>query len=220
MRDRIAGAIIGGKAQGKSTLTVEHILPAYDLKKDRVLILTLTDPPAYAKFKRVKHNKDKTGSEDTAKTIFTDNPLEALKKWKCGVVKYYNFQDAKQMVKEVHDLCVGGYLRRGAVVFEDCTNYIDPLPAESIRNFLVNHRMFDLDLFFTTHALRFLPKFCRGMVSNVTVFKTNEAYEKASELRTYQYPNHHALFKGWKECMDAPRKPGRIQHHVTIETGV
>lgn len=203
MRDRLAMAVIGGRAQGKSTFIRKQLIDkAYNPKnKDKVLILTPTVPPAYADIDEVT--------------------LEVLqtRKWH-GKLRYYNHQSAKQMLKDIHDLCTSGKLSKGLIVFEDCTNYIDPWPAESIRNFLVNMRMFDLDLIFTTHALRFLPKFCRGMVNTITVFKTLETFEQPHELKSLEYPNYKQLFENWQSVMKAERVQGFIQPHLTLQTGL
>ena len=202
-RDRKAFAFIGGRAQGKSTL-IKKLLDSFYSKaqKDKVLILTPTVPPAYEKVKEV------------------DLEFLQTKNW-YGMVRYYNHDDAKQMLKDVHHLCIQGKLRKGCIVFEDCTNYIDPWPAESIRNFLVNMRMFDLDLIFTTHALRFLPKFCRGMVNYITVFKTAETFENPKELRQLAYPNYHHLYIGWQEVMHTQRDESSfVQAYRTVDTGL
>lgn len=198
----MAMALIGGRAQGKSTYARKKIIePCYDLRTDKILVLTPTVPPAYGDIREV-----------------TLHELQN-RRWH-GMLRYYNHQSAKQMLKDIHDLCTANKLRKGLLVFEDCTNYIDPWPAESIRNFLVNMRMFDLDLIFTTHAIRFLPKFCRTMVNTVTTFKTAENFRSPEELRQLGYANYEALYNGWKYVMEQPKVEGYIQAHRTIDTGI
>lgn len=200
-----AHAIIGGNGQGKSTFAKRDLFPAYDTSKEggqKILILTSTDPPAYDKYRRI-------------------NNLNDLMRWKHGIVKYYNHESPKQMLKDIHFMCVQGFLKFGAIFFEDCTNYVDDKPGESIKQFLVNRRMFELDMFFTTHALRFLPKFCRGMCNTVTVFKTAEVFEKPNEVRTLFYPNYEQLYLAWREVMATPHdKNNFVQHHLTVTTGL
>jgi hypothetical protein len=200
-RNYEAHALIGGRGQGKSSYA-RKLFDAYDLRSQRILVLTATLPPAY---------KDITEVKD----------INQLKRWKRGMVRYYNHESPKQMLKDIHDLCVQGYIRNGLVIFEDCTNYIDPWPAESIRQFLVNCRMFQLDLIFTTHALAFLPKFVRRMVNTITVFKTAETFETPKEVKQLGYPNYEAVYDAWQECMRAPKNNrSYVQHYVTIETGI
>lgn len=200
-RDWESHGIVGFRAQGKSPL-VRDLFKCYDLRSQKILVLTPSIPKAYEGFPVIKN-------------------IESLqRRWK-GVFLYYNHQSAKQMLKDVHDLVTNGYLKNGLIVFEDCTNYIDPYPSESIKNFLVNNKNYDLDLIFTTHMLRLIPKFCRGMLNSITVFKTNEVFEKPQEMRALDYPNYTELYNAWKRVMAAPNdKKKFIQYHETILTGV
>lgn len=207
-RDRLANAIIGGKAQGKSTF-IKKLIALYNGPTDKVIILTSQDPPAYAKFKRV-------------------HSIDEIKRLKKGVVKYYDYNEPHNMINDLRDLATQGWetstghkkFTGGAVVFEDTTNYLEHNPPRGVKNFLVDHRMMELDLFFVTHALRFLPKFVRGMVSTITVFKTAETFNKPEEIRQLGYPNSDNLFNAWSEVMAAPKTNEFIQSHITIETGV
>lgn len=201
MRNWEAHGIIGGNAQGKSSLIVD-LLTAYDMRSQKVVILNNTNPPAFQRFK------------------FIDSPERLKGKWH-GVVRYHNPDGFKQSMNDIYQLASDGYLSNGAVVFDDCTKYIEPWPPEVIRNFLVDRRMFSLDLFFTTHALRFLPKFVRGMVNTITVFKTAEVFEKPSELKTLEYSNYHTIYQEWTRVMATPHNPKKyIQEHSTVETGI
>lgn len=210
MRNRLANAIIGGNGQGKSSFTAEIIEKVYLPRGERVLILTSQDPPAYKKYPRIENIED----------------LLFVKK---GAVKYYNPYNSKQMLSQIKELCLIGidtpkgkkYFRNGLVVFEDCTNYISANPQEELKNFLVDRRMADLDLIFTTHAIRFLPKFVRGMVNSVTIFKTAETFENSKEIQRLAYPNYHELFQAWKKVMNTPDNPKKfIKAHETITTGI
>jgi len=65
------------------------------------------------------------------------------------------------------------------------------------------------------------PKFCRKMVSTVTVFQTAEGFEDPRELKGLGYANYKALFQAWVTCMKTPKnRKTYIQHHETIITGV
>lgn len=207
-RDRLANAIIGGKAQGKSTF-IKKLIALYNGPTDKVIILTSQNPPAYEKFKRVQS-------------------IDDIKRLKKGVVKYYDYDNPYQMINNLRDLATKGWetsqghqvFKTGAIVFEDTTNYLEHNPPRGVKNFLVDHRMMELDLFFVTHALRFLPKFVRGMVSTITVFKTAETFNKPEEVRTLGYPNSENLYNAWCQVMNTPKTNDFIQPHITIETGV
>lgn len=198
MADYEAHAIIGRKHTGKSTFA-HSFFKGYNLKKDRVLIITETDPGAYSKIKRI------------------DN-IEMLRAWKSGVLKYYDFdcEDDFSMLIDVYKLAAADVLNNGLVIFEDCTNYIDPNPHRVIKKFIVNHRMYRLDLIFTTHSLAFLPKFCRRMVSTITIFKTLDTFSRWEDLRALGYPNAQNLYSAWVQVMN-----NKNEHFsITISTGL
>jgi len=198
MADYEAHAIIGRKHTGKSTFA-HSFFKGYNLKQDKVLIITETDPGAYSKIKRI------------------DN-IEKLKAWKCGVLKYYDF-DAEndfKMLIDVYKLAADNRLSDGLIIFEDCTNYIDANPHRVVKKFIVNHRMYHLDLIFTTHSLAFLPKFCRRMVSTITIFKTLDTFSKGEDLRSLHYPNAQNIYRAWVEVMNSPDE----HYCITISTGL
>lgn len=199
---REANAIIGGKEQGKSTFT-SSIIDAYAAYGERVIILTETEPHAYRKYKRVKM-------------------VESLARPDCPkVVKYYNREDPFIMLRDIYKLCIDGKIRSGLLVMEDATNYLDYNPVREIRQLLTNHRMFHLDIIITSHALSLFPKFCRKMVSTVTVFQTAEGFEDPREIKSLGYPPYKSLYKAWVNCMKTPKNTKKfVQYHETIITGV
>lgn len=199
--DAKATAIIGGVQQGKSSLVTKLIEQCYDKRTHKVVILNNTAPLAFSQFDYY---------EDAA-------VLSA--KWR-GVIRYHNPGGFKEAIKDVYEAASSGALRNGAVVFDDCTKYIDPWPSEDIRNFLVDRRMIQLDLIFTTHALAFLPKFCRRMINYITVFKTAENFESPREIKQLGYANYTAIYEAWRDVMNQPKTHKHIQPHHTISTGI
>jgi hypothetical protein len=199
--DAKASAIIGGVKQGKSSLVVNIIDKCYDKRSHKIVILNNSAPIAFEKY------------------TFFNTPQVLKRNWH-GVIRYHNPEGFKQTIRDVYEAASSGHLRNGAVIFDDCTKYIDANPAEDIKNFLVDRRMIGLDLIFTTHALRFLPKFCRGMINSVTIFKTAETFESEKEIKALQYPNYSAIYKAWKDIMNQPATSRHIQPHHTITTGI
>ncbi len=197
-----AHVIIGGNKQGKSSLVAQLIKGSFDKRREKVVVLNSSNPLAFAGY---DYHED----------------AKILKRNWHGVIRYHNPAGYKQTLTDVYQAVVGGYLYNGAIVFDDCTKYIDPWPAEDIRNFLVDRRMYGLHLFFTTHALRFYPRFCRGMTNTITVFKTAETFNKPEEIRALSYPNSDKLFLAWDFVRDTPNDPKKhIQFHLTVDTGI
>ncbi|MCW5907317.1 MAG: hypothetical protein KIS94_05625 [Chitinophagales bacterium] len=200
-RDREAHAIIGGNQQGKSSLINELITKGYDKRCEKIIVLNSTNPKPFQSY------------------FFCSSPLQLKKKWN-GIVRYHNSTGYKETLDDIYQLCADGYLRKGAVVFDDCTKYIGFNPPQKIKDFLVDRAMYDLDLYFTTHALAFFPAWCRRMVNTVTVFKTAETFETSRELKELGYPNYERIFAAWQQTMQTKSTKNFIQPHITIATGV
>lgn len=200
-RDCEAHAIIGGNQQGKSSLVKLLIDKTYDKRSQKVVVLNSSNPKAFQSY-------------------FTANSANQLeRKWN-GVIRYHNGDGYNATLDDIYKLAVDGYLRDGAVIFDDCTKYIGYNPPQKIKDFLVDRAMYGLDLYFTTHALAFFPAFCRRMVNTITVFKTAENFEKPNELKQLDYPNYNALFNAWNEVQAMPKSKQFIQPYLTVETGV
>lgn len=200
-RDREAHAIIGGNQQGKSSLVKQIIENGYDKRKHQIVILNTTNPKAFQSY------------------FFASGKTQLQKKWK-GVIRYHNSNGYKQTLQDVYELTVEGYIRNGAIVFDDCTKYMGSNPPEKIKEFLVDRAMYDIDLYFTTHSLAFLPAWVRRMVNTITVFKTAETFEQERELKDLLYPNYRAVFHAWQKVMAAKPVNSFIQPNYTVATGV
>lgn len=201
-RDNEAAAVIGFNGEGKSSLVMDIVREVYDLRSQKIVILNSTNPIVFQKL------------------TYVDN-VEKLRKGWHGIVRFDNPNSDEETLWDVYNLAKDGYLSNGAVVFDDCTNYINANPQKEIKKFLVNRRMYNLDIFFTTHSLAMLPKFCRSMVNSVTVFKTGEVFENPRELRELNYPNYTEIYNAWKEVMRIPKDRNKfIQANRTIATGV
>lgn len=193
-------AFIGVNGTGKST-AIKSLFDLYDLKQQRILIIAETDPPAYDKYKRVKTYED-------------------LKRFKTGVVKFYDYENNPfEMLARIRNLYNEGYLRNGLCIMEDCTNYIDANPHRDVKAFIINHRMWDLDLIFATHAFSLLPKFMRKFMHSVTVFKTGDVFESERDLLRLGYMNHFEMYNAFLKARHEFAK-GNRHYHTTVYTGL
>lgn len=190
MRQNVRGAIIGVNGTGKSTFTVKKIIPAYDMRTQKAVVVTETiDNPVYNRFEAI-----------------TD--YETLQTLKRGCIKFWDF-DAENdfmILVKLHDIIARGALRNGCIIFEDCTNYVDANPHRIVKKFVVNHRMYNLDLFFTTHALTDLPKWFRKRMNFITLFKTGDNFRNENDVRALGYTNYRAVYEAWVKVMNHPDK--------------
>lgn len=197
-----AHAIIGGNKQGKSALVAKLIPVWFDLRSDKIVVLNSSGPKAFSEYS------------------YYTTPVVLRKKWH-GIIRYHNPEGYQQTLKDVYQAVIDGYLYNGAVVFDDCSKYLTANPPQEIKDFLIDRRMYGLQLIFTTHALRFYPKFCRAVTNTITVFKTAEEFKSASDLSGLEYANSVGIFEAWKTVQQIPDDPKKfIQAHRTIETGI
>lgn len=199
-RDRSAHVIIGKKGQGKSPYIKYLIDNCYDLRSDKILILTASTPKAFENYVRVA----------------SINKLK--QKWH-GVVLYYGTSD-KQMLVDVKELVMSGHMNPGAIFFDDCTPYLNHTPGEEIKSFLTHHKNMGTDIYWITHGLGMFSSFCRKMVSSVTLFKTNDTYPNPRDFYSLKYPNSEALYQAWLKVNAMPVTKNYIQPHITVSTGV
>lgn len=199
-RDWEAHAIIGAKAQGKTSYMRKLADNTYNYTSQKVVVICNTKPPALADL------------------VYVKNPDQLRKRWR-GIIRYYNEAGYEQTVEDIVQLIEEGYITNGAVFFDDVTKYIDSNPQKVVKRVLTDHRMRDLDLYFITHGLGILPKFCRLMINTVTTFKTNESFDHPRDLKGLNYGNSYSLYHNWRKVMDSPRVSGYIQPHLTTETG-
>lgn len=197
-----AHAIIGGNRQGKSSLVAQLITQWFDMRTNKVVVLNSSGPRAFADYD------------------YHENPEFFKTRWH-GVIRYHNPAGYKETLKDVYQAVTEKYLYNGCVVFDDATKYLGDTPPQSIKDFLVDRRMYGLQLIFTTHMLRSYTKFCRGMSNTITVFKTAEVFESLNDMKQLEYPNYPQLFEAWQTVKNIPDVEGKqIQEYRTIETGI
>lgn len=187
-------AIAGRKRTGKSTYLLERFKNNYD-PKQKILLVIGTENTAYQEIPRARN-------------------FNELKSWKYGPLKYYVRGDRNQMLSDIQQIAEMGILRQGAVVFEDATAYIKANPPQVVEDFLVDHRMYQLDLWFTLHSLNRVPPFLWEMINYVTVFKTNDTLKKLSGKDAI--PNLNSIIDAWKK-VQSDKSPFA---NITVSTGV
>jgi hypothetical protein len=174
-RSHLATGIVGKKHTGKST-KARQLANAYAKAHPdkRVLILDVNGAPVYADLPLL--------TETQVRTWLPDARLK--------MARFY-LEDNKAMLAAVQKF------RGGLLIFEDCTKYIAGHPTPNVKAFLVDHRMRDLDLMFTFHAITFVPPFFWKMLNQVLLLKTSDT---AAELKTRsQIPNKVAFMAAYEK---------------------
>jgi hypothetical protein len=194
--------IIGDNGTGKSTYLLERVIkPSYNLTTHRILIICDTNPKAYAGITRL-------------------TTYDQLKQFTNGIALFWdNTVNPEVMLEKIIDILRQGqtnlqahprsphlhYLHNGAIVFDDCSNYILANPKQVIRTFLGNYRMYCVDLFFIAHSLTDFPSFLRRRMNYFTLYKTLENLTE-NDLKQFRYPNYQNIFRAWVNRMNHPNR--------------
>ena len=192
--------VCGRKGCGKSTLlrgmANEYVTAnarAYLGQGKRVLICDTNGAPAY---------KDLP--------LLSSAQLAAWKPNGNLKIARYCDPDKKKMVNDV-----ATHFKQGLVIFEDALGYINPAAIpQNVRAFLVDHRMADLDLIFTFHAVMTIPPFFWLFQTYLILLKTNENREKIA--RTTKIADTENLLKEF-DRIAASQNP---YISTVIETGL
>lgn len=185
-RGHFASLIVGRKRTGKSTYANE-IAEKYARKHPgkKVLIIDVNGSPAYQKHQQID------------RALFV--------RWTKGIKRFYEPDHAAMFAFIIE------HFRNGLIIFEDCTKYIDPHPSKQIKQFLVDHRMWDADLVFTFHSLLRVPRFFWEMTAAIVLKKTQE---EEKELLKRPIPNKTAVLAAWRRVQAARSEYA----HETVET--
>ncbi len=176
--------MVGRKFVGKST-KLNEIAIKYP-SSEKVLIIDVNGSPAYNAHTKIEVNQ--------------------IKLVRTGVVRLIG-TPAKETLKVIAD-----NFRNGLIIFEDCTKYISGNVDPSIKAFLVDHRMYGLDLIFTFHSLKRVPPQFWEMVNFITLFKTAEVFESARNKNLI--PNYEKILTAFNRI----QKHKDQRYNETIET--
>jgi hypothetical protein len=171
MRLNESHVIIGRRGTGKSTYANQ--LAEFVAKKTgkKTLIIDVNGAPAYAHHQELTVGNFKTWCDGNYN----------------GVKRFY-LSDNQLMMEMVAE-----NFRNGFVFFEDCTKYIEANPKKIVKDFLVDLRMWNVDLFFTFHSLEFVPPFFWKMCNKVHVLRTDDILDKRDNFFLKRIPNYMAI---------------------------
>jgi hypothetical protein len=183
---RLNHAIImaGRKGSGKST-ELNRIAEKYPGDK-KVLIIDVNGSPAYAQHEKITY--------------------QMFMRWKKGIKRFYD-SDHKRMFDFIMK-----HFKNGLVIFEDCTKYIPANPDQQLKTFLVDHRMWNVDLVFTFHSFKRIPNFFWEMTSYIIIKKTQERFDTRKNMDSI--PNYEDVAKAREQVM----RNKNPYYHLTVET--
>ena len=192
-------AVCGRKGTGKSTLLAQMATKYVadnathnSGQGKRVLILDVNGAPAYAHLPRLSYAQ-----------LLAWKPDSTLK------MAVYTEMDKNAMLLNVSEC-----FKQGLVIMEDVLTYIPNNPSQKIKQFLVDHRMWDIDVCYTYHTLLYIPPFFFQFLAYIVLLKTNDPLSKLS--KSNKIPNMPAVLKAVAEL----QKESDPYASKLIETGI
>ena len=192
-RDNICTLLTGFKGTGKSTFSAN--LGRQIGKHKRVVIFDVNRSPAFNEFE------------------FLSYPafLSWIKSDKKGVKRMYD-TDKEKLI-----LFLADNFRNGLVVFEDCSGYIGSHLSKSVRGWLTDHRMFNVDLIFTFHSIKMIAPFFWDMVTMLVILKTNDKPVENYTWYDKRVPEFKKVFKAWESVKKDPNQYAHRTINITNE---
>lgn len=176
MRINTVNIVCGGRGTGKSTFfdgskqhNVRGVIPAYLNGKgiQKVLIVDTFDNPFWQHYPIMN--------------------AKNLARWQKGIYRLFG-SDIVRTMNTIEANCYNT-----ALVFEDATKFIGSRLTDDVKNFIVDSKQKNLDIFFIFHALMLIPNDLIRFSDTLTLFKTNENF--TTNLRSkFPVPNLEQLF--------------------------
>ncbi len=163
LRTSLVGIIIGKRKSGKTTL-MKNIINSNNKK---VLIVDTFNHPSY-----------------------TDIPimgLDKLKHWKKGTYRVIS----KKMIGVMTE--INNHLSNALIVFEDATKYLDGQLDDDVKEFIIDSKQKNLDLYFMFHGWGMVPPDLYRLLDTITMFKTRDN----PISRKIYIPNFEYLYQKW-----------------------
>lgn len=167
-RYNLVGIIIGRRKSGKTTLMRKVI----DSHYKKVLIIDTFDHPAYR-----------------------DIPImgiDKLKYWKKGIYRVLSKKMGEVMP------VINDHVNNSLILFEDATKYLGGKLDDDVKEFIVDSKQKNLDLYFMFHGWGMVPPDLYRLLDTITMFKTRD-----SPVSKKMYiPNFEYLFEKWNSVQN------------------
>lgn len=162
--------IVGGRNQGKTDF-VKNLL--YPNRSNRIIIGDTFDNPPWRNWKTHDH------PEREAETL----PIVSAENFLSNSDPVIRLADSDTNAIFDH---IQFNVMNASVVLEDATRFIDSNVPDSVKNFVLDTKQKNIDLFFVFHSLSDVPPKLVRWSDYLTLFKTNENFN--SYLRQ-KFPN-------------------------------
>ena len=207
-RDFITAAVIGDKAQGKSSflaLFAKEYLEtnAQNRNERRVLIHDPSEAWAFQQFEHISIEELIYGVKlpKTGKRHF----------WRKGIRRMSDEEDDELVLRTIKR-----YMRNGLVVFDEARDWMGENPKKWQKELFTKHRNLGLDLVFVFHNFMDIPISLRPHIWMYILFKTPEKPDGPAWFARRRFPNPDELYQQWEAVEMKPYYSDRIIQEYTV----
>ncbi len=207
-RDFITAAVIGDKAQGKSSFlslfAKEHLeTNEQNNNPRRVLIHDPSEAWAFRPFQQISVEELTYGVQlpKTGQRHF----------WRKGIRRISDEEDDEQVLRSIKQ-----FMRNGLVIFDEARDWMAENPKKWQKELFTKHRNLGLDLIFVFHNFMDIPISLRPHIWMYILFKTPEKPDDPKWFARRRFPNPERLYEQWAEVERKPYYPDRIIQEYTV----
>jgi zonular occludens toxin Zot len=190
-RDFITAAVIGDKAQGKSSFLALFAKEYHDTNEQnenprRVLIHDPSEAWAFQQFENITVEELTYGVKlpKTGKRHF----------WRKGIRRITGEDDDEMVLRSIRQ-----YMRNGLVIFDEARDWMKENPQKWQKELFTKHRNLGLDLVFVFHNFMDIPISLRPHIWMYILFKTPEKPDGPQWFSRRRFPNPDQFYKKWEE---------------------
>lgn len=207
-RDHTSSAIIGGKRQGKSTLSkllVDDYEKKYPLRK-----ILVYDPSNAFGAKGVFPGYETITLEEL---YFGKKIGREVREWQRGVMRIQEDKTNKKFAEEFIDYVIEEF-RNGMIIIDEATALMKDRPTAQHTKLLSEHTNWGVDVMMIFHGLRYVPKRIRGFFWHYYLFKTDEEFDEG-DLNKMNFPRPTDFYAAWLKAQRAPQYGNKIMQYFS-----
>ncbi len=207
-REFFTGAVIGDKAQGKSSFLALFAKQYYHANANKgnirkVLIHDPSEAGAFAQFEHISLEElmfgvklPKTGKHHL---------------WKKGIRRMCGEEDDEAVMRGIRQM-----MRNGLVIFDEARDWMGENPKKWQKELFTKHRNLGLDLLFVFHNFMDIPISLRPHIWMYILFKTPEKPDGPQWFARRRFPNPEQLYQKWAEVEEETYYKDRIIQPYTV----
>lgn len=185
-RSNIIGIVVGNRRRGKTSFIKDEILRATRLPK--TLIVDTLDNPIWRDLGSYTH------PELSSVKVPIINAAD-IYRWNSGTYRVFGDQSSRRFIMDN----INQHVYNALLFFEDATKYVGRYLHDAMRDFLIDSKQKNLDIWLAFHSLAAVPPELVRIADVIVIFPTSDG--KVS-LSKYPFPDVQKAVDYFREVTD------------------